>query len=217
MAHYMLVAVDDLTRHNYTYLTSDDECYYLCEYFSGMGYSYSAENQLIFNFKKPVQKKAEAGYQYKAKAIQAISAIVNSSVLPALDANTTTIVPIPPSKTKKHIHHDDRMCQVLHGAIRGTSFDCRELIIQVKDMDAAHDSSIRPRPEDLKDNYQIDLSLTSGLKDLIVLFDDVLTTGAHYVACRDIIKAAFPDKKVVGIFIARCNRTSRDLSVFDNI
>lgn len=202
----MLVAIDELTRHNYSYLTPDDECYYLCEYFSGMGYDHSPDNQLIFNFKKPVDKKGTSGYHYKSKAILEIGSIFRNEVLLALDANHTTLVPIPPSKTKSHIHYDDRMLQMLNYAVKDTPFDCKELISQKADMQAAHDSNDRPRPEQLKLNYQIEASQANNLKELIVLVDDVLTTGAHYVACRDLVKDSFPPKKVIGIFIARCNR-----------
>jgi len=213
----MLVAIDDLTRHNYSYLTSDDECYYLCEYFSRMGYDHSPDNQLIFNFKKPVKLKGTAGYHYKAKAIDEISSMFRNDVLTALNVNHVTLVPIPPSKTKTHQHYDDRILQMLSLATKGTSFDYRELISQKTDTQAAHDSDDRPRPEHLKENYLIESSLVKGSRDLIVLVDDVLTTGAHYVACRDLIKEAFPEKKVIGIFIARCNRNKNILMDFNEI
>lgn len=40
-------------------------------------------------------------------------------------------------------------------------------------------------------------------KKTVVLVDDVLTTGAHFVAARNVIRADFPDCRVLGIFIAK--------------
>jgi len=38
---------------------------------------------------------------------------------------------------------------------------------------------------------------------VIGLFDDVLTTGAHFKAAQSILQKTFPDVRVIGLFIAR--------------
>lgn len=42
----------------------------------------------------------------------------------------------------------------------------------------------------------------------IVLFDDVLTTGAHFRAYKDIILSHYPFCNVIGIFLAKYDGSS---------
>ena len=38
---------------------------------------------------------------------------------------------------------------------------------------------------------------------VVAVVDDLLTTGAHFRAAATVLKAAFPDIDVVGLFLAR--------------
>jgi hypothetical protein len=58
--------IDEQSRADHVRLAPDDACYFLYEYTSGQGYSFSATNSLISNLKK---KLGTTGYQYKLQAI----------------------------------------------------------------------------------------------------------------------------------------------------
>jgi predicted amidophosphoribosyltransferase len=48
----------------------------------------------------------------------------------------------------------------------------------------------------------------------IGLFDDVLTTGAHFRAAHSVLKRAFPNARIIGLFIARRVPESSDVEDF---
>jgi predicted amidophosphoribosyltransferase len=47
--------------------------------------------------------------------------------------------------------------------------------------------------------------------------DDVITTGAHYVAMRNVLRREFLGTKIVGLFIARRVPEAVDIEDFDAI
>ena len=99
--------------------------------------------------------------------------------------------------------YDDRLVRMLK-AIRATpALDVRELIIQTRSTDAVHDQTTRPRPEQIEAIYQVDTSLKTTPPSVIGLFDDILTTGAHFRAAQAVLQRAFPSVRVIGVFIAR--------------
>ena len=96
--------------------------------------------------------------------------------------------------------------------------DIRELVIQRQTMEAAHDADIRPGPDQIAAGYQIDENLCKSPPNAIALFDDVITTGAHFVAARRVLQARFPQKRIFGFFIARRVPETTDFSeFFDNL
>jgi predicted amidophosphoribosyltransferase len=79
----------------------------------------------------------------------------------------------------------------------------RELILQTVDMASAHTSESRPSPGEIRANYAIDNTLTSPVPKTIGIFDDVLTTGAHFRAAADLLSETFPGVDITGVFVAR--------------
>jgi hypothetical protein len=108
----LLRRIDDQSRPDHTRLSPDDDCLYLYEYTSGKNYSFSTTNNLISNLKK---KPGAPGYQYKLRDIGVAARALAAAINPAwLDG--ATLVPVPPSKAKGDVGHDDRM---LHESERG--------------------------------------------------------------------------------------------------
>ena len=70
-----LTKIDDLARPDHFYLTAADEYYFLGEYTARKGYAFSATNQLILNFKKPMTVRNTAQWRYKEKAIDEAAAM----------------------------------------------------------------------------------------------------------------------------------------------
>jgi len=198
-----LLRIDELVIAEHYYLNVGDECYYFMEYESGTGFLGSPTNSLISNFKKSSSYKGQSSWKYKGRAISTIARIFRDSLADFIDFDYATLVPIPPSKVKSSPNHDDRMIQALNQWSAYTNGNVRELILMREDMQAVHESSKRPQPNELQENMVIDEEQATDLRDTIFLFDDVVTTGSHFVACRNLILEQFPDKRIVGIFVAR--------------
>ena len=136
-----LTKIDELTRGDHTFLEAGDECLFFGDYSARKGFSYSATNQLILNFKKPVRFRGTASWRYKALAINAAANAFTQNLGAAL--SQLTLVPVPPSKLKTDPEYDDRVMDMLR-AIRapaGVIPDVRELIRQTHPMAAAHESA----------------------------------------------------------------------------
>jgi len=209
-----LLKIDELVISEHYYLKVGDECYYFMEYESGAGFSASTANSLISNFKKSNSFKGQSSWKYKGHAISKIAGVFTESLADFIDFDSATLVPMPPSKIKSNPDHDDRMLKALNQWNLHCNGKVRELILLREDMDAVHESAKRATPSELKENMFINEKLTSDLDEKIFLFDDVVTTGAHFVACRDLLLDRFPDKEVVGIFVARRKISSK---MFDDL
>ena len=197
-----LTQIDELMLPDHVYLDDEDTCYFLGEYTARKGYRYSDTNQLIFNFKKPMDRRDRPEWRYKEIAIrQAASAFRNALNPDVLD--DLTFVPVPPSKAKGDPAYDDRITRMLRRFRCDPPIDVRELIIQRVSADAAHGSDDRPSPSDLIELYELDQSLMKPEPQALVVVDDVLTTGSHYRAVQRVLSGRFPSAHVFGLFIAR--------------
>lgn len=203
-----ILKIDALTLPDHHYLDPQDICYYAGEYTAGKGHAYSETNQLIHNFKKSVDKRETAQWQYKERAILQAANMFRAAIKP--DAQIT-FVPIPPSKAKNDPMYDDRMLRLLQFVCKGRYTDIRELVVQTQSVNAAHRSDTRPRPDDLVANYLLDESLAEPMPSTIFVVDDVLTTGCHFKAVKRVLEQRFPDANIVGLFIARRAPKSVDL------
>jgi hypothetical protein len=67
-----LTEIDDLTRPDHYYLSVGDTCLFLGEYTARKGFSFSAINQLVLNFKKSVDRRSRPEWQHKERAIREI-------------------------------------------------------------------------------------------------------------------------------------------------
>lgn len=197
-----LCEVDDLLRSDHLYLTEDDRCFFFREYTAYKGYDYSETNSLIKNFKKELDKEGTSQWKYKGKAINKIAEEFRES-LKAEWFEKYTLVPIPPSKSKKDPLYDDRMVQVLKIFGQGLNLDIRELILQRESTPPFHQITPRPPWEYLVDNYYIDENIANPEPKKVILFDDLLTEGAHFKAAQNVLEKRYPGITTRGIFIAR--------------
>lgn len=204
-----LLKIDEIVINEHAYLSLRDNCYYLANYTSGVGYeSKNPINSLILNFKKKVDRRELSDWRYKQQAINIIATRLKEIILRKINLNDIILVPIPPSKAKNDPMYDDRMTRVLEAASEGiNNCDIRELIIRNTSSPATHIDGNRLPPFVLKECFDLDLAQESDLKGNIILFDDVVTTGAHFVACKTLIKEKYPNINVAGVFIARVDRS----------
>jgi len=98
--------------------------------------------------------------------------------------------------------YDDRCLQAVQ--LAGKEYDVAELITFKSEHPASHvNNQSRLKPNEITENISVDFLEILEANDTIVLFDDVLTAGAHFRACKDAILAEDPTKKVIGVFVAR--------------
>ncbi len=187
-----LIKITNLTDHSA--LSPDDKCYFLFEYDEG--------SALINNLKKKIDRKNKPEWPYKEWTIQQIAAELATALPDIIDFPTTTFLPIPPSKTRDNPLYDDRLLQVLRLACPADA-DIRESITCREDHAAAHESEYdRPTVHELLNNY-IWIPTAQPLRPNIVLFDDVITSGTHFTACKRFLLQHHPAAHTTGIFIAR--------------
>ena len=180
------------------------------EYHSGQGYAHSNENSIIQNLKKPMSRKGAPEWRHKEEAIRNIGLLCNSA-FSRLD-DKTLIIPIPPSKTKNDVGHDNRLIQILEIATQdniNTTYD-ENIIVQKENYDASHNNHTnRISKEELKSIYQINLDGVDANIKKIIIFDDVITTGTHFRVASDKLLQTFNENQyysnieIVGFFVAR--------------
>jgi predicted amidophosphoribosyltransferase len=172
------------------------------EYSARAGYAFSATNDLIQNLKKPMDRRGRPEWRYKEWAINRSADLLREAVPEEL-IRTRTFVPVPPSKAKDDLRYDDRLLRVLARLGGDQPIDVRELVLQQRSTAAAHESNDRPRPRDLVALYDIDETKADPEPQRFVVFDDLLTTGSHFKAVAQVLGDRFPDKPIIGLFIAR--------------
>lgn len=209
-----LTVVGDLERPDHGYLPAGARCYFWGEYTryedtNGLNWNYSPTNQLISNFKKKLERRGFADWHYKGRAIaevaRAFSQFWQWSVLH--QQHRVALIPIPPSKARHDPMFDGRMNEMLvaMAAHTGLPLDIRDCLSFSGAYAASHESDERPSPDELYD--ELTFNPTVGRSQIppgfIYLFDDMLTTGAHYVAAARKLTEVFPGVPIVGNFIAR--------------
>lgn len=197
-----LTKVDGLLLADHSYLDPGDECYFVGEYTARAGYAFSATNDLIQNLKKPMDRFGRPEWKYKDWAITRAGDMLREAVPQEL-LRTATFVPVPPSKAKDDPRYDDRLLKVLGRAASGQPIDVRELVVQQRSTAAAHESDNRPSPQELIAGYAVDETKVDPEPQRLVVFDDLLTTGSHFKAVAQILRNRFPNKPIIGMFIAR--------------
>jgi len=211
-----LQRIDSLSLGDHYHLTEEDECYFWGEYTARKGFAYSATNNLIINFKKSPLKRGKPEWRYKEEAIERVVAFFREILKPAIFA-LVTFVPIPPSKAVGHAEYDDRLLRTLRLICEGQNADIRELVLQTETITAAHDADVRPRPDDLVGVYEINEPESIPAPRNIVIFDDVLTTGAHFKAMQRVLSNRFQGVRIIGIFIARRVPDTTAIEDFDEL
>jgi hypothetical protein len=159
-----LTKIDQLTRADHSYLEEGDECLFFGDYSARQGFSHSATNSVIANFKRPVTYRGTPSWRHKIRVINSVAAAFSSNIGQAFEK--LTLVPVPPSKLRTDPEYDDRMMMMLRALSPppGLRADVRDLVIQTQAMPAAHDSSNRPRLGSGKRSMKLMRSLPSRFR-----------------------------------------------------
>lgn len=204
-----LSVLTDDHRPDHYHFPAGASCYFWGEYTAGEGWSYSTTNQLISNFKKKMDRQGKPEWPHKGAAINRIaSAFTGFWQWGNLHSqNRLAVIPMPPSRARHDAMYDSRMLQVVQqiSAKAGVGLDVRDCLSFSGAHGASHEAIARPTPDELQadlsfDAYQGRVTHQPGV---IFLFDDMLTTGAHYLAASRVLAQRFPGVPIVGQFIAR--------------
>lgn len=183
-------------------LSIGDNCFYYLDHTDG-GYSASDANQQIFNIKKPMDRKGRSEWYYKEKAINRFANDLAGFLIEnKLSLYDSVMVAIPPSKTRDNPEYDDRIVQVIQRASYIAGVDWLDPFDVVKDSDPAHCGGERSL------SFTTSNIVFNGNHSLLrnynicLIVDDVLTSGSHYVACKNKILELNPRMDVLGVFWA---------------
>ena len=198
-----LLKIDEQLLPDHGSLSPDDECYFLLNYIAHSNPDHSLGNTFIRNLKKKMDRKGKWEWPYKEWTIQQSAAALAAAIPAIVDFTTTTFIPIPPSKIRGNPLYDDRVLRVLRQACPADA-DIRESISCREDHAPAHESDERRRPaiKALMNNYHW-MENTQPLRPNTVLFDDLITSGNHFIACKRFVLQHQPATRVLGIFVAR--------------
>ena len=196
-----LTEIDELLREQHYWLGKRDVCYFLREYTPGVGFGGSKTNSLISNLKKRLNASKGELY-YKQQAIQQVAREL-TAVLRGDDWEGTVFVPMPPSVHRDEPEYDDRLVKVLRRVGRAIRAEVRELLVTTRSYPAVSRSAVRLSPSELLDLMEVDEDQAEPAPERVVVFDDVITAGAHFVAARKILEQRFPGVEVEGLFVAR--------------
>jgi hypothetical protein len=205
----VLTEIDACALSRYRHLEPGDRCFYLREYTPRAGFGHGETNELIWDLKKSPVWRGTSLWRWKERAVERLAREL-AEAFPGSWLTRATLVPIPPSRVRGDPLYDDRMLNVLwllpryaphEGAGRP---DIRELVVQTASTRSASRSEHRLSPEEIAAVYRIDEAVASPPPRAIGLFDDVLATGAHFRAAKELLARRFPRAEVRGFFFARC-------------
>jgi hypothetical protein len=199
-----LTKIDALTRADHTFLSPEDECYYLGEYTARKGFSFSETNNLINNLRKPMDRRGRPEWRHKEAAIITCARMLRNVLVSNEEWLTqATLVPIPSSKHKDDPEYDDRLPRMLKELSHGLNVDVRELVVMTRNVTQSHLAGERVSIRELIASMTIDELHVQPRPITIGIVDDVLTTGRHFKAVQSILAERFPNVPAIGLFVAR--------------
>lgn len=211
MNDWQWTAVDPIALVDRPNLTHTDVCFYYMTRDS-RGFMASRANSLMDDFKKSIKQYGARPdvMAYKARAIRECAGYVTNFFADRsslFGGSHVSLVPMPTSIPRGAEGRDSRLdilCKMVSDTIPwveyNPSIDIRAEVLP------SHAGGTRC-VADLEKMFRIVSPITSLQSGgWIVLFDDILTTGAHYAACRNLITKvclAQPQQPaIIGLFLA---------------
>ncbi len=194
--------IGEIERPDHSYLTPEHSCFYFGEYTARKNWAHSTTNGIVNNIKKRPNTRGTVQWRYKLRDIDRIGQLIRANLKPEA-LPSITFVPAPPSKPPDDPAYDDRMLRL--GRAIGGDVDVRSLLETSQARDPAHQSDDRPGPAVLAGGMHFceDQLAAKPVGAQIILLDDVLVTGATFLACRQVLLGRFPQATVFGMFVAR--------------
>jgi hypothetical protein len=209
-----LFIIDEAVRSEYSFIEPADSCFYVWEYMSHLwesgkprpDYTQYPANNLISNLQIPVSSQPNRIY-WKNKAVQYAARAISTLLPESWRRANATFVPVPPSKLESDPEYDPRLLDILR-AVRPKLPDIRSLVTLNSEGFDSKQKGVRPA--DRAQHYCINDDGPGSEPKVLVLFDDILTTGCHFKAMEMVLGERFPDTTIFGLFLARTVRPPQD-------
>ncbi len=113
-----------------------------------------------------------------------------------------SLVPVPKSSLmqKNEFWVPERIAKALANQGLGVYCPCLKRIKAVQKSSTSN-SLNRPKPKDHYESIQVQ-ALINKPKEIVIV-DDVITTGAHLLACASLLNEVFPDASIKGFAVIR--------------
>lgn len=200
--------IDEFAKQDHSFLNIDDSVYYMKEYYPGVGFS-GEGNSLILNLKKSMEARDSDQWHHKRKAILHVATLIAKEMDNSDETKEGKVywIPVPPSKIKSDPLFDNRIYHILRCAVDMTTSK-RHFVADVFSQDVNRESfssSTNKRSiTDLVSSYSMSVIPNYNPdQDVIIIFDDVLTTGCHYKAIENVILRKYNKADIRGVFVAR--------------
>tara|TARA_B100000315_G_scaffold236460_1_gene252229 strand:+ start:5914 stop:6519 length:606 start_codon:yes stop_codon:yes gene_type:complete len=179
------------------HLDDTDKCYYARDYISQGGYQSSETNDLISNFKKSTDRKNKPEWHYKKIAIERFA-----TELSLVIRDKMSITCIPSSKCTTDPDYDFRLEETLLHLKEKKPLINIEYPLKVSQTTLASHLGGSRDISTIYANLKWD-GFTTPPEKLIILIDDVITSGAHFKACKKKFLEHHPGIEVLGLFWAK--------------
>ncbi|MBD66269.1 MAG: hypothetical protein CME62_13745 [Halobacteriovoraceae bacterium] len=188
---------------NYPYLNSNDKLIFAREYQPRQSYTIGETNNLIFNFKKEVKYKQKGAWYYRNQSVSRFAKELNSLFENANNYTEFCVTAIPSSKSKQDPDYDNRF-EDMFSVLRNLSKKpiSIEWPIEVANTSTASHSGGSRNPGNIQGNFV--WNGFNQVPDLLIVVDDVLTSGSHFRAFIDFCQANGYQGRIVGVVWARC-------------
>ncbi len=203
-----LSRIDDLTRREHYYLGDQDTCFYLGEYSARKGGAFGMTSVLVHDLLQPRNPAVVKQEHRKDRALGSVAQWLHEVFDPG-NLASVTFVPLPVSGAGIVTDNDDRMFRILKRSAKG--LDIRKLIELTSATGTGEYGSLRSGPNVLYENMRVVLALTEPKPGAIFLVDDVLATGANFIAAKRRLRQVLPDVPVFGLFVARKSLESGEI------
>ena len=185
--------------HNLLHIRNDDLCIYAREYHPGQGYNAGETNQLILNFKKFGTAKGKPEWAYRNRDVKRFALEASQKFTATSSASVTAV---PGSKSKSEAEYSNRFEDMLDELkVLRPNIQIEWPIEIQQTVEPSHASGSRV-PIVLKQNYKWN-GFKGNPPEILVVFDDIITTGSHFRAFSDFLRDNGFTGKIVGIFWAR--------------
>lgn len=176
-------------------------CCFARDYIARGGFS-SRGNDLVQNFKKPVDRRSKPEWEWRQAAVRQFASELEALGL----AEDVAVVVVPSSKLPTDTDYDNRFEDLLEQWEKLRTAASKSLRVEapfhrIQRVEPYHTSGANRVVAEVQGSFR--WGSFQGSPSRVAIVDDVITCGTHFKACQRLIKQHAPDVEVWGVFWAR--------------